>query len=130
MSCLRRVICKYIYFNSNLSLFIFYAFDSIGWSRNTYTYSRYHSFCRTKSLYSLINYFIFGIVGYCTIRTALYLWNISQQQFIQDFNNKYKGIMIRKYFISNNTSFRADLLSFIINDFKYLESNYIKSLFY
>lgn len=82
-----------------------------------------------KSLYSLINYFIFGIVGYCTIRTALYLWNLSQQKYIQDFNNKYKGIMIRKYFISNNASLRADLLSFIINDFKYLESNYIKSLF-
>ncbi|UEX89258.1 ATP-binding cassette domain-containing protein [Staphylococcus ratti] len=82
-----------------------------------------------KSFSSLINYFIFGIVGYCIIRTALYLWNLYQQKFIKDFNNTYKGQVIQKYFTGNNSTMRADLLSFIVNDFKFLETNYIKSLF-
>lgn len=82
-----------------------------------------------KSLSSLINYFIFGIVGYCTIRTALYLWNLYQQKFIKEFNNGYKGQMIQKYFNGNNFVMRAELLSFMVNDFKFLETNYIKSLF-
>lgn len=82
-----------------------------------------------KSFHSLINYFIFGILGYCTIRTALYLWNLFQQKYIQDFNTEYKGKMIHKYFNSNNSPLRTELLSFIINDFKFLETNYIKSFF-
>lgn len=82
-----------------------------------------------KSLSLLINYFIFGIVGYCTIRTALYLWNLYQQKFIREFNNDYKGQIIQKYFNGNNFVMRADLLSFMVNDFKFLEINYIKSLF-
>ncbi|PCF35470.1 ABC transporter ATP-binding protein [Staphylococcus delphini] len=82
-----------------------------------------------KSLSSLIHYFTFGIIGYCTIRTGLYLWNLYQQKYILDFNHTYKGKMIRKYFSGNHASMRADLLSFIINDFKFLETNYIKSLF-
>ncbi|KIX90736.1 hypothetical protein TP70_06340 [Staphylococcus microti] len=82
-----------------------------------------------KSFTSLTHYFIFGIIGYGIIRTALYLWNVYQQKFIKDFNNTYKGQMIQKYFSGNNATLRADLLSFMVNDFKFLETNYIKSLF-
>lgn len=83
----------------------------------------------TKSLSSLINYFIFGMVGYGIIRTGLYLWNLYQQKFIRDFNNHYKEQLISKYFGGNNGTQRSDLLSFMVNDFKFLETNYIKSLF-
>ncbi|UXR71890.1 hypothetical protein [Staphylococcus sp. IVB6240] len=77
----------------------------------------------------LTNYFIFGIIGYAIIRTALYLWNVYQQKFIKNFNTEYKGKIIQKYFNSDHLKLRSELLSFIVNDFKFLETNYIKSLF-
>jgi len=46
-----------------------------------------------KSLSSLINYFIFGIVGYCTIRTALYLCNLYQQKFILFIQNYFQNMI-------------------------------------
>lgn len=71
--------------------------------------------------------FVIGFCGYFVIRTALYFWNREQQGLIKDFNFTHKSRLIRAYFSGDNGKYQSKVLSFLLNDFMFLENNYIKS---